>query len=71
MSNDDSKPRRRRIESAPSPDNPRLPSTVLNVECAADEDVEWVWTQTAQGSFVSGYRIVAKKLPEAGVPHEH
>jgi hypothetical protein len=45
---------------APAPSNPRLRSAVLNVECAEDEDVEWVWTQTPEGRFVSGYAIVPR-----------
>jgi hypothetical protein len=60
-----SEPRkRRRFVVAPPPSNPRLRSTVLNVECAEDEQVEWQWTQTAEGRFVSGYRIV----PRLGKP---
>ena len=57
----DSEPRkRRRLVVTPASSNPRLPSTVLNVECAEDEDVQWQWTQTAEGRFVSGYRIVPR-----------
>jgi hypothetical protein len=33
---------------------------VLNVECTEDEDVEWIWTETRDGRFVSGYRIVPR-----------
>jgi hypothetical protein len=56
-----SEPRkRRRLVVAPAPSNPRLRSAVLNVECAEDEDVEWVWTQTPEGRFVSGYAIVPR-----------
>jgi len=58
-------PVRRRTVTAPPPSDPRLPCVVINVECAQDEDVEWVWTATAQGRFVSGYRLVSRK---AGSP---
>jgi hypothetical protein len=51
----------RRVVAAPSPTHPSLRSTVLNVECAEDEDVEWLWTETAAGSFISGYQIVARE----------
>jgi hypothetical protein len=52
--------KRRRIVVAPSPSNPRLRGAVLDVECTADEDVEWQWTETPEGRFVSGYRIVLR-----------
>ena len=52
--------RRRRIVIASSPSNPQLRSAVLNVECAEDEEVQWVWTETAAGRFVSGYCIVPR-----------
>ena len=61
MSIDDAS-KARRIVPAPAPSNPRLRPAVLDVECSADEDVEWYWTETAEGRFVSGYRIV----PRAG-----
>ena len=60
MSGDDSSGRSRRVLQAPAPSNPRLCSGVLNVECAEDEEVEWAWTETADGRFVSGYRIVPR-----------
>jgi len=53
-------PKRRRLVPAPPPSHPRLRSAVLNVECAEDEDVEWQWTETAEGRYVSGYRIVPR-----------
>jgi hypothetical protein len=52
--------RRKQIKAAPEPSNPRLRSMVVNVECTEDEDVEWFWTETADGRFVSGYRIVPR-----------
>ena len=46
------------------PSHPGLHSAVLNVECADDEDVEWLWTETPDGRFVSGYQLVPRlKLP--------
>jgi hypothetical protein len=54
----------RRLVTAPPRSHPRLHSTVLNVECANDEDVEWLWTETRDGRFVSGYQLVPRlKLP--------
>jgi hypothetical protein len=48
---------------APEPSRPELRSTLLNVNCADDEDVEWQWTETPAGRFVSGYRIVPRVNP--------
>jgi hypothetical protein len=50
-------PRPRRIVTAPSPTHPSLHSTVLDVECAENEEVEWIWTATAAGRFISGYQL--------------
>jgi hypothetical protein len=52
--------RSRRIVPAPPPSHPGLYATVLNVECAEDEDVEWLWTETSDGRFVSGHRLVPR-----------
>ena len=49
-----------RVVAAPEPSHPELRATLLNVNCAEDEDVEWQWTETATGRFVSGYRIVPR-----------
>jgi hypothetical protein len=51
----------RRIVPAPAPSHPDLRSTVLNVYCAEDEDVEWQWTETPTGRYVSGYRLLPRK----------
>lgn len=51
----------RRIIPAPAPSHPDLRSTLVNVYCAADEDVEWQWTETPNGRYVSGYRLVPRK----------
>ncbi len=53
--------KRRRVVPAPPPSNPRLRSAVVNVECAEDESVEWHWTETLEGRFISGYSIVPRK----------
>jgi hypothetical protein len=54
----------RRIVTAPPSSHPRLHSAVLDVECADDQDVEWLWTETPHGRFVSGYQFVPRfKLP--------
>jgi hypothetical protein len=62
MSDQGSNRKRRRIVPAPPPSNPRLYCTVLSVECAEDEDVVWYWTETTEGRFVSGYRLVPRLL---------
>jgi hypothetical protein len=49
--------------AAPAPSHPELRATVLNVDCTLDEDVEWLWTETPAGRFVSGYRIVPRVHP--------
>lgn len=50
----------RRVVIAPRPSHPEPRATVIDVECAEDEDVEWLWTETATGRFVSGYRLVPR-----------
>jgi len=52
----------RRVVVAPPPSHPGLSATVLDVECAEDEDVVWLWTETSGGRFVSGYRIVPRVI---------
>ena len=63
MSPPDPHRKRRRIVPAPAPSNPRLQAPVLSVECAEDQDVQWQWTATAEGRFVSGYQLVPR-LPK-------
>ena len=58
----DEKTTSKRVVPAPAPSNPRLHSSVLDVECAEDEDVVWQWTETLEGRFVSGYRIVPRQV---------
>jgi hypothetical protein len=60
MSIDDASRTPRRVVQAPAPSNPRLRSAVLDVECAEHQDVEWHWTETTEGRFVSGYSIVPR-----------
>ncbi len=45
MSEQESNRKTRRVVPAPPSSNPRLYSTVLSVECAEDEDVQWLWTK--------------------------
>ena len=33
---------------------------LFRVQCDDDEDVEWLWTETPDGRFVSGYRLVQR-----------
>jgi hypothetical protein len=56
---EETRPKRRRIVLAPAPSNPQLRSTVQNVQCTEDEEVEWQWTETPEGRIVTGYRIVS------------
>lgn len=42
------------------PSQPLLPSPVLDVECAENEEVVWHYTVTLEGQFVSGYSIVPR-----------
>jgi hypothetical protein len=37
------------------------PNRVTSVILKPEEDVIWSWTSTADGSYVSGYRIVKRK----------
>jgi hypothetical protein len=48
----------RRIVTAPPPTHPGLRAMVLDVECAENEEVVWLWTETAAGSVVSGYQLL-------------
>lgn len=52
----------RRVVPAPPASQPGLPVPILNVECAEDEEIEWQWTETAVGRYVSGYRLKRKTL---------
>jgi hypothetical protein len=52
--------RPRRIVIAPPPTHPGLRAMLLDVECAENEDVVWLWTDTDAGSVVSGYQLVPR-----------
>jgi hypothetical protein len=56
----------RRILAAPAPSHPGLRPSVLTVDCAEDEGVEWQWTETPAGRFVSGYNIVPRRISPPG-----
>ena len=61
MSTPETRKLRRRVMTPPPPSSPDLlTGVVLSVECADDEDVEWIWTETNAGRFVSGYRIIPR-----------
>ncbi|HJX35066.1 MAG TPA: hypothetical protein VJ373_07820 [Desulfatiglandales bacterium] len=52
----------KRWAEAPKPTQimPDAPA-VLGVILAFGEEVEWIWTHTDKGSYVSGYNIVNKQ----------
>ncbi len=56
----DSDFRTRRV-AAPSPSHPGLKNCVLDVECAENEEVLWLWTETVAGRFVSGYQLAERR----------
>jgi hypothetical protein len=43
-----------RIVAAPEPSRSELPNTVPRVNCSEGEELEWLWTETAEGRYVSG-----------------
>lgn len=49
-----------RIVPAPMTCSPQLRPTILDVVCGLNEEVEWHWTMTDRGPFVSGYSIVRR-----------
>ncbi len=51
----------KRSVEAPKPTFQGAPVVFSNVELAEDEDVQWSWTHTAKGSYVSGYQILKKE----------
>lgn len=63
MSGSASKTPGTRIVPAPLASDPRLRPTIIDVECGLTEEVEWHWTMTDRGRFVSGYSIV-RRLPD-------
>jgi hypothetical protein len=59
MNSAESRPRR--TVPAPLPTHPGLRPLILDVECAEDEEIVWLWTDTAAGSVVSGYQVVPRQ----------
>jgi hypothetical protein len=59
MSSAETRPRR--IVTAPPPTHPSLRAMLLDVECADNEEVVWLWTNTGDGSVVSGYQLVPRQ----------
>ncbi|MFH1007040.1 MAG: hypothetical protein V1800_05980 [Candidatus Latescibacterota bacterium] len=49
---------------APKPTFQGAPAVLLSVQLAEDEGVQWIWTHTTKGSYVSGYKITKKKSRE-------
>ncbi len=62
MPNTDSAPTRRVVNAPPATirsSTTLARNLVLSVVLEADEDVEWIWTATPDGTeYVSGYNIV-------------
>jgi len=58
---EESQPAKRWV-AAPQASLPGAPS-VQGVALAPNEDVQWLWTHTPNGSYVSGYNIV-RALPK-------
>jgi hypothetical protein len=59
MSSAETRPRR--IVTAPPPTHPSLRTTLLDAECADNEEVMWLWTDSGAGSMVSGYQLVPRQ----------
>ncbi len=49
----------KRWVTAPASTLPGAPA-VQGVQLAPDEDVQWTWTYTPEGRYVSGYTIVKR-----------
>jgi hypothetical protein len=49
--------------TAPQSSLPGAPA-VQGVMLAANEDVQWSWTHTTNGSYVNGYSIVRRTAPQ-------
>src|SRR5262245_28426180 len=57
-------PSGRRWVSAPRSTGPHSPA-VYGVMLGPDEDVQWSWTHTTNGSYVNGYTIVPRLAPRS------
>jgi hypothetical protein len=55
--------------TAPQSSLPGAPA-VQGVALAPGKDVEWFWTHTPSGSYVSGYNIVRARTPKAVILSE-
>jgi len=55
----------KRWVAAPQSTCPGAPA-VLGVHLGDDEDAQWIWTHTQNGSYVSGYRVIRRK-PGSGL----
>lgn len=60
MSNSEREDHGTRIVPAPRVSDPLLRSTILDVICDIDEEVEWHWTMTDRGPVVSGYSVTRR-----------
>ena len=49
--------------SAPYQTGPITTVYITGVWLRDGEDVEWIWTHTPQGSYVSGYTLRSKGIP--------
>jgi hypothetical protein len=60
----------KRTVTPPPPSPPTanaLPNQVLSVVLNADEDVEWLWTCSADRvTYASGYRVVRRRAVSQG-----
>ena len=55
---------KKRTVYAPQAEHNSSPPAIISVELNEDEDVEWIWTHTADGkSVVTGY-IITKRADE-------
>jgi len=60
-----------RVVLAPEPElmaGELAPNRVLSVELKPGEEVQWLWTSTPGGRYVSGYRIVKTRHPHGTLP---
>ncbi len=55
--------------TAPQSTSPGAPA-VQGVALAPGEDVQWLWTHTPHGSYVSGYNIVGLRTPKTVILSE-
>jgi hypothetical protein len=50
-------------KSAPYQSGPTHTGSIAGVWAFPDEEVEWIWTHTPGGSYVSGYTVKPSRLP--------